>query len=317
MRFDKTTLGFGAVLLAMMLASPFIPQWALFMLTIAGANGLVVLGLMLFLRAGLVSFGQALYFCTGAYTTGLLALTLGLREMLVLLVASAVTASVLAYILGFLLARYRAIFFGLLSLAFSMILYGLLVKTEALGSTDGFNVPAVTIAGWMPDRDTVRVAVLGVAVAVIFLCVAFVQSLLRSPRGLVLTAIRDNEIRTEYMGASARRTVHLFYVVAAALAGFGGSIAAIAVGHIDPTMAFWTTSGEFIFITILGGIGSVVAPFLGALVFSIIHTIAFSYSPNTWQMVIGLSLIFVILMLPDGLWSFVRRMRGRQGQEKA
>lgn len=307
MTFDKTTSRFGVALLVLMLASPFIPQWALFMLTIAGANGLVVLGLMLFLRAGLVSFGQALYFCIGAYTTGLLSLTLGLREMIALLIASAIAAAIVAYILGFLLAKYRAIFFGLLSLAFSMILYGLLVKTEALGSTDGFNVPAVTIAGWLPGSGTVRMAVLGAALVVIFLCVAFVQTLLRSPRGLVLTAIRDNEIRTEYMGASARRTIHLAYVIAAALAGFGGSIAAIAVGHIDPTMSFWTTSGEFIFIAILGGVGSVVAPFVGALVFGIIHTIAFSYSPNTWQMVIGLSLIAVILLLPDGLWSFARR----------
>lgn len=312
MTLDRTTLRFGAVLVLLMLASPFIPQWALFMLTIAGANGLVVLGLMLFLRAGLVSFGQALYFCAGAYTTGLMALLLGVNEMLVLMLASAAFSGLIAYVLGFLLAKYRAIFFGLLSLAFSMILYGLLVKTEALGSTDGFNVPAVTIAGWLPASDMVRMAILGVACVVILLCVSFVQGLLQSPRGLLLTAIRDNEIRTEYMGASARRTIHLIYVVAGALAGFGGSIAAIAVGHIDPTMAFWTTSGEFIFITILGGVGSVVAPFVGALVFGIIHTIAFSYSPNTWQMLIGLSLIFVILLLPDGLWSFVRKVRGQK-----
>lgn len=312
MSFDRLTLGFGGVLALLLLLSPWIPEWALFMLTIASANGLVVLGLMLFLRAGLVSFGQALYFCTGAYTTGLLGLKLGIHEMVVLLIASAAVSALLAYLLGFLLARYRAIFFGLLSLAFSMILYGLLVKTEALGSTDGFNVPAVTILGWEPTIDVVRSAVLGVGFVVIFLCVGFVQRLLKSPRGLVLTAIRDNEIRTEYMGASARGTIHLVYVIAGALAGFGGSIAAIAVGHIDPNMAYWTTSGEFIFITILGGTGSVVAPFVGAAIFAVIHTIAFSYSPNTWQMVIGLSLIFVILMLPNGLWSLAGRLRGQK-----
>ncbi len=118
MMLDKMTLRFGIVLLVMMALTPFIPQWALFILTITGANGLVVLGLMLFLRAGLVSFGQALFFCAGAYTTGLLALTLGLREMFVLLPLSAIVAGLLAYLLGFLLAKYRAIFFGLLSLAF-------------------------------------------------------------------------------------------------------------------------------------------------------------------------------------------------------
>lgn len=303
MRIDKLTVRFALVLLVLMLLTPFIPQWAMFMLTIAGANGLVVLGLLLFLRAGLVSFGQALFFCAGAYTTGLLSLMLKVSEMLILLPLSALVGGILAYLLGFLLAKYRAIFFGLLSLAFSMILYGLLVKTEALGSTDGFNVPAVTILGWLPASDQVRQAVLGVTCVVILLCVIFVNNFLKSPRGLLLTAIRDNEIRAEYMGASAKKTIHLIYVIAGALAGFAGSVAAITVGHIDPAMAFWTMSGEFIFITILSGLVSVIAPFVGALVFGIIHTVAFSYSPNTWQGVIGISLIFVILMLPKGLWS--------------
>jgi branched-chain amino acid transport system permease protein len=73
-------------------------------------------------------------------------------------------------------------------------------------------------------------------------------------------------------------------------------------------MAYWTTSGEFIFITILAGTGNVIAPFLGALIFGIIQTVAFDISPNTWQMVLGSSLLVVILFLPNGLWSlFTRR----------
>jgi ABC-type branched-subunit amino acid transport system permease subunit len=67
-----------------------------------------------------------------------------------------------------------------------------------------------------------------------------------------------------------------------------------------------------IFIAILGGTGNVIAPFVGALVFGIIHTIAFSYSPNTWQMVIGVSLIFVILLLPNGLWSLREKFQKRK-----
>ena len=312
MKIDKFIYGFAAVLAALVAASPFLPQWALFILTIAGANGLVVLGLMLFLRVGLVSFGQALYFCAGAYATGMLSLLLKVNDFFVLLIASAIVSGVVAYVLGFLLAKYRAIFFGLLSMAFSMILYGLLVKTEALGSTDGFNVAAVTMLGWKPSEGMVRTAILGVTAIVVLLSIIFVNIFLKSPRGLLLTAIRDNEIRAEYMGASAKNTIHLIYVIAGALAGLGGSIAAVAVGHIDPTMAFWTTSGEFIFITILGGIGSVIAPFVGSLIFGIIHTIAFSNSPNTWQMVIGIALISVILLLPNGLWSLAAKLRGQR-----
>lgn len=312
MSFDKVVIRFALVLLLLVVASPVLPQWALFIITIAACNGLVALGLMLFMRLGLISFGQALFFCAGGYVTGMLSMLLKISDIFVLMIASSVVSGLLAYALGFLLSKYRAIFFGLLSMAFSMILYGLLVKTEALGSTDGFNVPPASILGWVPPPDIVRTAILGVSSLMIVLALGFINGLLKSPRGLLLTAIRDNEIRAEYMGASARKTIHLIYVIAGVLAGLGGSLTAIAVGHIDPTMAFWTTSGEFIFITILGGIGSVLAPFIGALIFGIIYTVAFANSPNTWQMMIGLALITVILLLPNGLWSLGARLKGQK-----
>src|SRR5258708_23422004 len=109
------------------------------------------------------------------------------------------------------------------------------------------------------------------------------------------------------MGASARQAIHVKYVIAAALAGIGGALAATNVGHIDPEMAYWTTSGEFIFITILAGTGSVLAPFIGAFIFGAIHTAAYDLSPNTWQMSLGTALLLLILFLPEGLWSLFRR----------
>jgi branched-chain amino acid transport system permease protein len=113
------------------------------------------------------------------------------------------------------------------------------------------------------------------------------------------------------MGASVRRAIHSKYVIAATLAGMGGALTAITVGHIDPELAYWTTSGEFVFITILGGTGSVLAPFLGALIFESIRSFAYEYSPNTWQMVLGASLLLVIFFLPSGLWSiFKARPKG-------
>jgi branched-chain amino acid transport system permease protein len=136
-----------------------------------------------------------------------------------------------------------------------------------------------------------------------------VHRYLDTPLGKLAPAIKDNEIRVEYMGASARYAIHVKYVIAAALAGLGGALAATTVGHIDPEMAYWTTSGEFIFITILAGTGSVIAPFLGALIFGIIQTVAFGLSPNTWQMVLGASLLVVIVFLPLGLWSLFRRRK--------
>jgi branched-chain amino acid transport system permease protein len=309
MKLDKSLVVMLGVLVAIFAASPWIPQWILFIITLAGANGLVVLGLMLFMRLGLVSFGQALFFCAGAYTTGMLSLLLKVSDIFLLMVASGFIAGLLAYLLGFLLAKYRAIFFGLLSLAFSMILYGVLVKSETLGSTDGFTISGLTILGLAPDPTQMKIVLFGITVIVVMASLLFVNMVLKSPRGLLLTAIRDNEIRAEYMGASAKSTIHLIYVIAGVLSGFGGAIAAMVSGHIDPNMTFWTTSGEFVFIAILGGIGSVSAPFIGALIFGVIQTVAYGYSPNTWQMTIGICLIAVILVLPDGLWSLMAKMR--------
>ena len=297
------------ILVVILAVGPFAPQWTLFLLTIALAKGLVVLGLMLLLRCGLVSFGQALYYCIGAYAAGMLGRYLGMSDLIALMLAGMAAAALAAWVLGFLLARYRGIFFGLLSLALSMILYGLLVKTEALGSSDGFHVLPSTLFGVRPADAWVRYAVLAVAALAAFVAALLVHRYLDTPLGRLAPAIKDNEIRVEYMGASARYAIHVKYVIAAALAGLGGALAATTVGHIDPEMAYWTTSGEFIFITILAGTGNVIAPFLGALIFGIIQTVAFGISPNTWQMVLGTSLLVVIVFLPHGLWSLFRRRK--------
>ena len=308
MKPDRTPALLGAILAAIVVGGLALPQWLLFILTIACAQGLVVLGLSLLIRAGLVSFGQALFYCVGAYTAGGLARAFGVSDVFLQMLAGAASAAFVAFVLGFLLARYRGIFFGLLSLALSMIFYGLIVKSETLGSTDGFNVATAPLFGVRPDADWVRYAVL-VAAACMTLAAAFLtHRYLKTPLGSLGPAIKDNEIRVEYMGASVRYAIHVNYVIAAALAGAGGALAASTVGHIDPEMAYWTTSGEFVFIAILAGSGNVVAPFLGALVFGAIHSVAFDISPNTWQMSMGIALLLAIVFLPDGLWSlFVRR----------
>ena len=306
---DRTLAVLAGVFLVIAIAGPWVPPWALFILTIATAKGLVALGLMLFMRAGLVSFGQALYYCAGAYAAGGLGRFLGISDIFVMMAFGGLVAGLLGFILGFLLARYRGIFFGLLSLAFSMILYGLLVKNEALGSTDGFNILPSTLFGIRPDQEWLRYAVAVAGAAVALGAAALVNRYLNTPLGRLAPAIRDNEIRVEYMGASARYALHVKYVIAAVLAGIGGALAATTVGHIDPEMSYWTTSGEFVFMAILAGTGSVAAPFAGALIFGIIHTTAYDLSPNTWQMFLGTSLLLLIVFLPEGLWSLFKRKR--------
>ena len=197
----------------------------------------------------------------------------------------------------------------MLSLAFSMILYGTLVKSETLGSTDGFTVLTPHFAGWAPPAATATYALLLLTLAVGAAGAFCVERYLASPMGHLTTAIRDNEIRVEYLGFSVRRAIHVKYLIAAALSGAGGALVALAVGHIDPDMTYWTTSGEFVFIAILAGSGSVLAPFLGAAIFEVLRTYATDYAPYSWQMVLGISLLLLISFLPNGVWSLFRLRR--------
>jgi ABC-type branched-subunit amino acid transport system permease subunit len=308
---DRTPLLLLILLVALLAVAPLFPNWQ-FIGTLALAKGLTVLGLLLLLRTGLVSFGQGLYFCLGGYAAGSLGLYAGVTDALVLMLVGAAVAGVIAALLGFLLAGYRGIFFAMLSLALSMILFGLLVKSRALGSTDGFNLAPATLFGHVIAGAQGRYALYALAAAVAFLAALGMHRYFATPLGRLSAAIRDNEIRVEYLGASVRHAVHVKYVIAGVLAGVGGVLTALTVGHIDPEMAYWTTSGEFVFITILSGTASVAAPFLGSFIFELIRTFAYEYSPNTWQMTLGTVMLLIIVFLPSGLWSLFRRTRSAQ-----
>ncbi len=121
---DRTLVTLVAALVVLLALGALLPAWQ-FLATVALAKGCAVLGLMLLLRTGLVSFGQGLYFCLGAYSAGSLGHFFGVTDALVLLAVSSLVAAVVAVVLGFLLANYRNIFFAMLSLALSMILEGL------------------------------------------------------------------------------------------------------------------------------------------------------------------------------------------------
>jgi branched-chain amino acid transport system permease protein len=307
---DRTLALLAAGLVLLLAVSPILPRWALFLATISISKALVVLGLLLLMRTGLVSFGQGLYYAVGAYAAGTAASQLGATDALAMALIGMVAAAAVAAVVGVLLARYRAIFFAMLSLAFSMILYGLLVKSQALGSTDGFHVVPRTVAGVGLDGEQGRVLLFALTAGSAFVACAALDRYLGSHLGRLAPAIRDNELRVEYMGASVRNVVHLNLVIAAALAGLGGVLTAITVGHIDPEMAYWTTSGEFVFVAILSGTASVVAPFLGAIVLELLRSFAYEYAPNTWQVVVGGAMLAVIMFLPAGLWSVFKRGRG-------
>lgn len=309
MTTDRTELALIAVAIAVAVAAQFSPNWLVFTLTLALSTGMVVMGVVMLMRAGLVSFGQGLFYCLGGYAVGLGGRFLGITDALALIGLGMVTTVAVAMILGLLVTRYREIFFAMLSLAFSMILYGILVKSHGLGSTDGFGVVDWTLFGLSSENNGAMMALM-LAIALALVIALFLNRYFKSSVGLACEAIRENEVRVEYMGISRQQTLYINYVIAAAIGSFGGSMTALAAGHVDPTMAYWTVSGEFVFIAILGGTGHVAAPFIAALIFTLVRTYAIELAPNAWQMILGIVLLLIILFLPKGIWSlFTRKKR--------
>ena len=284
-------------------------DWLRFLVQMSLATFLVVLGVMLQMRAGLVSFGQGLFYCLGAYVAGMAGYFWGVTDAFLLLFLGTAVSILLAYVLGFLMVRYREIFYANFSLALSMILYGLLVKAEILGSTDGFNVPHSTFLGFAPEGETLQITIFILTCLIVYLVAVILHRYLSSTYGYMGDAVRQNEIRVEYLGASVRHLIHKIYVVAAAISGIGGVLTAIAVGHVDPDLAYWTTSGEFVFVALLSGTANVMAPLVGAFLLELLRTYAFEYAPYSWQMILGVTMLMVILFLPGGIWSIVSKHR--------
>jgi len=300
-----STLLLRALLVLVLLAGVgyVLPSWMQFMLTMAMANGLVSLGIVLLMRGGVVAFGQGLMSAIGGYAAALLFLHWGVTDAIVLAFLGGLSAMLITAPFAPLLARYRGIFFSMLSLALSMVGYGLLVKTESLGGSDGFNMGRVTLLGHSLADGEVRFSLYATTLVLTLVCAVLARIYFLSSRGLVTRALRDNELRVEYLGGSVSQTMSLNFVLAAFTAGMGGALAVMALGHIDPNFSYWTSSGEFVFVAILAGSQSVVAVMLSSLVLEVVRSFSSAYFPNTWQLALGIFLLLVIRFMPLGLGS--------------
>ena len=285
-----------------------LPKWLVFLSTIALANGLVSLGIMLMMRSGVVPFGQGMVFAVGGYTAALLFNRAGITDVLALCLLGAVAALLIALPFAPLLARYRGIFFAMLTLALSMVLYGILMKTSALGGSDGFNVTRPTLMGFRPEGANATLLMWGVTAGITCLLAGLARIYCDSTRGLLSLAVRENELRVEYLGMSVVNIVAWNYLLAAVFGGVGGALSVLALGHIDPNFSYWTTSGEFVFVAILAGYQSVTAVLVSSLLLELVRSFSSAYFPNTWQLALGIFLLLVIRFIPDGLGSQMYRL---------
>lgn len=304
----RTALATAVGLVVLLVAGALAPRWLTSLATLALANGLVSLGIVVMMRCGAVPFGQGLVFAAGGYAAALLFNKAGITDLALLAAVGGGAGFLVAAPFAPLLARYRGIFFAMLTLALSMVLYGLLMKTEALGGSDGFNVGRATLFGWKPTDAGAHYVLWAVTAAITCLLAGLVRVYFDSQRGLLSLGVRENELRVEYLGTSVTQIVAVNYVIAAALGGVGGALAVLALGHIDPNFSYWTTSGEFVFVAILAGHHSVIAVLAGSLLLELVRSFSSAYFPNTWQLALGVFLLLVIRFLPDGLGSLLARV---------
>ncbi|MFT4795072.1 MAG: branched-chain amino acid transport system permease protein [Paracoccaceae bacterium] len=307
----------GALALVLLIgAGMAMPAWLLFTATKAIGYGLVALGIITLMRGGIVSFGQGLVYCIGAYAAGLLAVQGGITDAAVLLVVGGATPALAGVILGPLIARYRGIFFAMLTVALSMVLYGVLVKMSSIGGSDGFTLPEPTFFGWAPGVEDSDFALYVMGAVVCVVAATACRLYFDGMAGMVAMAVRENELRVEYLGASAFNVTVRNFVIAAGLGGLGGTLNGLALGHIDPLFSFWTTSGEFVFIAVLAGHLSVAAAFVAAMILELVRSFSNRYFPETWQLVLGLFLIGTIIFLPGGIGSlWVRKSKTKPSPE--
>lgn len=252
---------------------------------------------------GLISLGHAAYFGVAGY---ILALTTpqydaaGLWSSLGISVAG---AALLAALIGALVLRTSGVYFIMATLAFAQMLYFVFHDTSLAGGSDGIYIyvrPDAQLAGWRPfDLENFE-HLYFVVLAAFALVLGFLRLLVRSPFGHVIAGIRVNEHRMRALGFATFRYKLACFVIAGALAGFAGYLSALQFGVVNPDMLGWHLSGSALMMVILGGMGTLFGPLLGAVAMMLLE-LGFQSLTKHWQLLMGAVIVLVALSLPRGL----------------
>lgn len=296
--------------LALVLGQIF--PWLKTPLIIGLSYGFAALGVSILVRAGQVSFGHAGFTCLSGYALVVMSRYWPEMDGLLLLLGGALAGLVAGAVVGLFMMRYRGIFFGMLNLAISMVLFSVLGKFYHLtGGTDGLPIARPPFLGQTLERASFETWLLVVSAILVVVTCALVRRFYASPTGQALTALKSNEVRLEYLGLSARWIFYRGYIASAVLCGFSGGMFALVQGLVTPEMGFWVRSGEYVFIAVLGGTLQPVGAFLGAVAFEFLKLFAASALTGAWQMVIGIVLLLLIFLAPAGLVAWLVRFDRR------
>ena len=314
----RRTLAWAAPVLAALIALPFVvPPYQTVLLTYGLVFAIAALGFNLLLGyTGLLSFGHSAYFGMGAYAVAFIVKYAKLESMEAFLLGGVLASGAVAAVFGVLCVRYTKIFFGILTLALSQVLWSLAFKFFwVTGGSDGLRVPTPTLLGGAVRAGSDKFEFLShryyfYVLAVFVVAVALMWVIVHSPFGKALQAIRDNETRAEFVGVQVRHYRWVAFLISGMFTGLAGALWVPLNGLTTPDILHWTFSGKIVFFTVLGGFQTFFGPIVGAVIFNYLETYAVGHTVY-WQMVLGIVLVTLVLVLPAGIVGTVRRLLAR------
>ena len=254
--------------------------------------------------SGNVSFGHAAYFAIGGYANAILLTTYG-WPLIFAFPAAIILSALAAAFVAYFCTRLTDIYFAMLTLAFSMLVWAIAFKWRSVtGGDDGF--VGVTVPSFIDGRVPFFYFTLIIVTASIII----LWLICHSAFGQTLIAVRENLTRAGFIGVNTRMMRGIAFVIAGAFAGVAGAIFAMYNRGVYTESAFWAESAQVLIMTLLGGMYSFFGPAIGAATLYILERFANEYT-EYWPTVLGLILLVIVLILPEGLVGLAKRLKER------
>lgn len=317
-------LAAGVVLVALIVVPGYFGTYQLQLLIYGLIAAIAALGFNLLLGyTGLLSFGHSAYFGVGAYAVALIAERLGPHSMEFYLFVGVPIVAVTSAVFGYICVRHTRIFFGILTLAISQVIYSLALNLYWFsGGSDGMRVPrpdlllgALSFSGPAGFERFITYYYYYV-LAIFVVCVVVMWVIVHSPFGKALQGIRDNEVRARFLGLRIRRFRWIAFLVSGTFTGLAGILWAPLNGLTTPDVLYWTFSGEIVFTALLGGFRNFTGPIVGGIVFTYLKTYAVA-TTEYWQLLLGVVLVTLVLVLPTGIVGAIARVGQRLRERRA
>ena len=258
---------------------------------------------------GMVSFGHAAYLGIGAYAVGIPAFH-GITNGFVHLGLAVVASALVALVIGAISLRTSGVYFIMITLAFAQMLYYLGISLETYGGDNGMRLARRSLFG--PVDLTNPAAFYYVVLVILVLCLVVGGHVVDSRFGMVIRAARSNEPRARAIGFSPFRYKLAAFTIAGSMGGLAGALLANQTEYLTPDFMHWTRSGEIMFMVILGGMGTLIGPVVGAIVLLLLEDVLSALTAH-WQIVLGPILITVVLFARRGLHGLLAGGRPRDG----